>query len=97
MPAVDGGVVLHAGVAALPGGFGDGVHDVAGAVFLDRSAVLDGAGVEGGVGLDGGHELVGDADGVVGVLEEDGAVGFGVGAGAVVAGLDEGPCLLLFA
>ena len=31
VPAVDGGVVLHAGVAALPGGFGDGVHEVAGA------------------------------------------------------------------
>ncbi len=34
-----------------------------------------------GVGLDGLHELVGDADGVVGVLEEDGAVGLGVRAG----------------
>ena len=31
VPAVDGGVVLHAGVAALPGGFGDLVHEVAGA------------------------------------------------------------------
>ena len=71
VPAVDGGVVLHAGVAALPGGFGDVVHDVAGAVLLDRRAVLDGAGDEGAVGFDGVHELVGDADGVVGVLEED--------------------------
>ena len=96
VPAVDGGVVLHAGVAALPGGFGDVVHDVAGAVLLDRRAVLDGAGGEGAVGLDGAHELVGDADGVVGVLEEDGAVGLGVGAGAVVASLDEVPGLLLF-
>ena len=42
-----------------------------------------------GVALDGVHELVGDADGVVGVLEEDGAVGVGVGTGAVVAGVDE--------
>ena len=39
--------------------------------------------------LPGVHELVGDADGVVGVLEEDGGVGLGVGAGAVVAGSDE--------
>ena len=31
VPAVDGGVVLHAGVAALPGGFGELVHEVAGA------------------------------------------------------------------
>ena len=96
VPAVDGGVVLHAGVAALPGGFGDVVHEVAGAVLLDRRAVLDGAGGEGAVGLDGVHELVGDADGVVGVLEEDGAVGLGVGAAAVVAGLHEVPGLLLF-
>ena len=39
VPAVDGGVVLHAGVAALPGGFGDLVHEVAGGVLLDRRAV----------------------------------------------------------
>ncbi len=96
VPAVDGGVVLHAGVAALPGGFGDLVHEVAGAVLLDGLAVLDGAGGEGAVGLDGAHELVGDADGVVGVLEEDGAVGLGVGAAAVVASLHEVPGLLLF-
>ena len=44
VPAVDGGVVLHAGVAALPGGFGDLVHEVAGLVLLDGLAVLDGAG-----------------------------------------------------
>ena len=96
VPAVDGGVELHAGVAALPGGFGDLVHEVAGAVLLDGLALLDGAGGEGAVGLDGAHELVGDADGVVGVLEEDGAVGLGVGAGAVVARLHEVPGLLLF-
>ncbi len=29
VPAVDGGVVLHAGIAALPGGFGDLLHNVA--------------------------------------------------------------------
>ena len=96
VPAVDGGVVLHARIAALPGGLCDLVHDVASTVLLDGSAVLDGAGDEGGVGLDGGHELVGDAHGVVGVLEEDGAVGLGVGTGAVVAGLGEGVGLGLF-
>ena len=72
------------------------MHDVAGRYSLTGVRCLDGAGVEGAVGLDGGHELVGDADGVVGVLEEDGAVGLGVGAGAVVASLDEVPGLLLF-
>ena len=46
--------------------------------------------------LDGRHELVVDADGVVGVLEEDGGVGFGVGPGAVVAGGDEGVGLGFF-
>ena len=80
VPAVDGGVVLHAGVAALPGSFGDVVHDVAGAVLLDGSAVLDGPGEEGVVVEDGVHELVGDTDGVVGVLEEDRGEGFAVRA-----------------
>ncbi len=41
------------------------------------------------------HELVGDADAVVGVLEEDRAVGLAVER-AVVAGVDERPGLLLF-
>ncbi len=63
---------------------------------MTGSLALDGAGGEGAVGLDGVHELVGDADGVVGVLEEDAGEGFGVGAGAVVAGLHEVPGLLLF-
>ena len=49
VPAVDGGVVLHAGIAALPGGFGDLVQQVAGLVGLDDVAVLDGAGGEVGV------------------------------------------------
>ena len=63
---------------------------------MDGLALLDGAGGEFGVAFDGGHELVGDADGVVGVLEEDGGVGFGVGAAAVVAGGDEGVGLGFF-
>ena len=96
VPAVDGGVVLHAGIAALPGGFGDLVHEVAGLVGLDGRAVLDGAGGELAVVLPGLHELVGDADGVVGVLEEDGGEGLGVGTGAVVAGSDEGVGLGFF-
>ena len=48
------------------------------------------------VGFDGAHELVGDADGVVRVLEEDGGVGLGVGPGAVIPSLNEMPSLLLF-
>ena len=96
VPTVDGGVVLHAGVAALPGGFGDRVHEVAGLVLLDRLAVFDRACSEGAIRLDRAHELVSNADRVVGVLEEDGAVGLGVGTAAVVAGLHEVPGLLLF-
>src|SRR5258708_28643726 len=42
------------------------------------------------------HKLVGHADGVVGVLEEDGAVGLGVGAGAVISHLDQRPGLGFF-
>ena len=90
MPLVDGGVVLHAGVAAGPGIFSDLAHDVARRAGGDGVALFDGAGGELLVALDGGHELVGDADGVVGVLEEDGAIGLGVRATAVVAGGDEG-------
>ncbi len=36
VPLVDGGVVLHAGVAALPGGFGNFVHELARLASLDR-------------------------------------------------------------
>ncbi len=85
MPAVDGGVVLHAGIAAGPGGFGNLLKQVFGFVGVDDAAIDDRARREFGVAHDGDHEVVGDADGVVGVLEEDGAVGVGVGMRAVVA------------
>ena len=72
VPVVDGRVVLDAGVAAQVGGLGHPAEDVAGLVGVHRLvrgddrvgrpvAVLD----------DGLHELVGHADAVVGVLEED--------------------------
>ena len=93
VPLVDDGVVLHAGVAALPGGFGDLGHDVASLVGGVGRAVLDGLGGEIAIAFYGAHEFVGDADGVVGVLEEDAGVGLTVRTGAVVAGLDEGPRL----
>ena len=38
VPAVHGGVVLHAGIAALPGGFADLLQKVAGLVGLDRTS-----------------------------------------------------------
>ena len=45
--------------------------------------------------LGGAHEIVGDAHGVIGVLEEDGAVGFAVD-GRVIALLDQHVRLALF-
>ena len=85
VPAVDGGIVLHAGIAALPGGFGNFCHQVFGFVGSDYSAIHDGFGGKIGVAHYGYHEVVGDADGVVGVLEEDGTVGIGVGMRSVVS------------
>ena len=95
MPLVDGGVELHSGIAAEPGGLGDLVHDLARLVAVDGLVVLDGVGVVLLVVFVGAHELVADADGVVGVLKEDRRKGLGVRPGAVVAGLDEGVGLLL--
>ncbi len=85
MPAVDGGVVLHAGVSAMPGGFGDLLEQVFGFVSVDHSSIDDGAGGEIGIARDGYHEVVGDAHGVIGVLKEDGAIGVGIGMRSVVA------------
>ena len=96
VPAVDGGIELHAGIAAVPGSFGDLAQEIAGLVGLVRGAVLNVAGGEVGVALGGEHELVVNADGVVGVLEKDGGVGGRVGIGAVVTFADERVRLLLF-
>jgi len=41
MPAIHGGVVLHAGIAAGPGGFGKFVEKVFGFVGVDYAAVDD--------------------------------------------------------
>src|ERR1700726_5026451 len=64
MPLVDGGVVLHAGVAALPGSFGDLAHEVASLEYLGWFATLDLAGGEILIPLDGAHEVVVHAYGV---------------------------------
>ncbi len=85
VPAVDGRVVLHAGIAALPGGLGNLLEQVFGFVGVDYSAVDDCSGGEIGVAHYGYHKVVGYADGVIGVLEEDRAVGVGVGMRSVVS------------
>ena len=68
VPPVDGGVVLHAGIGALPGALGELAHQVAGPDRLDDLAGGDRPQVPVGVVDDGLHELVGDPDRVVGVL-----------------------------
>src|SRR4029077_11098534 len=46
VPAVDGGVVLHAGIAAVPGGFRDFLQKIFGLVGLHHAAVAHGLGGE---------------------------------------------------
>src|SRR5258706_145583 len=75
VPAIYGGIVLHAGIAAGPGGFGQFVEKIFGFVSVDYAAIYDCSGGEIGVAADSYHEVVGYADAVVGVLEEDRAVG----------------------
>ena len=75
MPLVDGGVELHARVAALPGRLGDLAHQVARPVGGRRSIGPYFFGRPVAVGEHGLHELIRDAHAVVGVLEEDRAVG----------------------
>ena len=95
VPLVDGRVVLDARVAAQVGGLGHLAEDVAGLVGVhDFVRGDDRVGLPLPVVDDGLHELVGHADRVVGVLEEDDAVGL-AGEGGVVAGFDERPGLLL--
>ena len=82
------------GVAADVGRLGHLAEEVLGLVGLHRLVADDRVGRPVLVVDDGLHELVGHADAVVGVLEGDAAVGL-AGEAGVVAGLDQGPGLLL--
>ena len=95
VPFVDGGVELHAGVAAHPGAFGDQAHEVARLVGVHHFAARDRLGLPQAIIQHRAHELVGHANGVVRVLEEHRPVG-GAGERAVVAGIDQRPRLLFF-
>ncbi len=75
MPLVDGGVVLHAGIAALPGRLGDHLHELARLVGAHRRAGGAGGGRPVAVGDHGAHELVGHPHRMVGVLVGDRVVG----------------------
>ena len=95
VPLVDGRVELHPRVAALVCAFGDPAHQVPCPVRVDDSALaVDGARVPLAVVEHRAHELVGDPDAVVRVLEEDRGVG-GTGQRPVVAGIDQCPGLAL--
>ena len=95
MPAVHGSVVLHAGIAAPPGGIGHFAQQIVGAEFFAGLAVVDVAGPPVAIFFDCAHEIVGDAHGVVGVLEEDGGVSLAVDR-RIVALLDQDVGLALF-
>src|SRR5262249_49149690 len=97
VPAVDRGVVLGAGVGARPSALGQAIPYFAGRI--GRAGLLrigDPARGPIFVAFDGLHEVVGDANGEVGVLEHDRAVGFAVEVGFVAAFLDQTAGLLLF-
>src|SRR3954468_16314538 len=90
VPAVDGGVVLHSGISAVPGSFGNSMQQSLSFVGLYYCLIGDAAGGEIGGADYRIHEVVGDADRVVGVLKEDGAIGVGVRMGTVVSHRDQG-------
>ena len=92
VPGVDGGVELHAGVAACVRGLGNHVEHLARGTSLGDFARLDEVRLPIGVVEHGLHEAVGRAHTVVRVLEEHGAVSGTVERG-VVAGLDQRPRL----
>src|SRR6202521_4173176 len=97
VPVLDGGVELQARVAADPGRFGDLPPQVASLVAVDDPTVDDGFRLPLLVAVDRSHEIVAHADGVVGVLELDRVVRPARHVEPdVVAGLDQGPRLLLF-
>src|ERR1700733_8088276 len=64
VPAVDRGVVLHAGIAAVPGGLGNFSEQVFGFVGLHHAAVGNRLGGEVGFLHHGVHEVVVDANAV---------------------------------
>ena len=93
VPVVDGRVELHPRVAALVRALGDPAYQVPCLVRVDDPALaVDGARVPLAVVEHRAHELVGDPDAVVRVLEEHRGVGRS-GQRPVVAGVDQRPGL----
>ena len=97
VPVVDGGVVLHAGITALPGALGHAVHHLTG--LVRRSGlrwVGNPASGPGVVAIDRRHEIVGESNREIGVLEQDRTVGLAVEVRVVAPLLNQDPRLLLF-
>ena len=79
VPAVDGRVVLHAGIGAAPRGLGDLAPEVLRAEWVSTTSPVVREMVSHWPPVIGGaHELVGDAHGVVRVLPADRVVGVAV-------------------
>ena len=97
VPAVDGRVELHAGVAAEPRPLGNLPNEVPGVV---RGTIVPGIGHPAGrplaIAVDGVHEVVTEPNREVGVLEHDRAVRFAIEVGFVLARSDQCAGLLLF-
>src|SRR5687767_15379191 len=95
MPTIDNRIELHAGIAALPSGLGNGLQQILCLVAVSRLSGNHGLGPPVAILAHGQHEFVGGAYGVVGILEKDGAVGVAVQR-RVVAGVDECVRFLFF-
>src|SRR5205823_6335748 len=70
--AVDSSVILHARIAAMPGGIRNFEEQVSSTQLISRLAIGDVACPPVAVFFGGTHEFVGNAHRVIGVLEENG-------------------------
>ncbi len=93
VPGVDGGIELHAGVAAGPGAERDLAQQLAGVLFLAWLAISDAACPPVAAFHRGFHEFVACPDGKIFILEHHRAIGVAV-VTAVISLLDERPGFL---
>ena len=96
VPTVDGGVELHARIAADVGRLGNFAEVLPGRASIHRLAARSTARLPIAIIDDRLHEVVGHAHAVVRVLVENRSIGFAVER-RIVTGIDKSPRLLLFA
>ena len=94
MPLINNGVVLHARVGTLPGGFGDLLPQVAGLDGLMNLTIGAADQVPIAIGQDLFKEIVGQTDRVVGVLARNGQISVGIPVGIIGTDIDLGIALL---